>query len=122
MRKELELFEKEFKKLEIVDKKLDKYYKARDLMKFLGYKKWDSFERVIIKAIDLCNSNGKDINEYFVPIMSFESLYKLIYNYEAVDYKINEMACYLIFMVANDKYENVRLGKEYIEYKKIILE
>ena len=91
-------------------------------MKFLGYKRWDSFERVIIKAIDLCNSNEKDINEYFVPVMSFESLYKLIYNYETVDYKLNEMACYLIFMVANDKYENVRLGKEYIEYKKIVFE
>lgn len=94
---------------------------ARNLMKFLGYKSWDKFFRVIIKAMDLCRRNEKDINDLFTPIMSYD-IFGIIYDYEIEDFKLDRDACYLIFMVASDTHENVRIGKEYIEYKKIGLE
>ncbi len=120
MRKELEKFEKEFNDLKINDNN-NELWLSYDLMNFLGYKSWDKFFRVIIKAMDLCRRNEKYINDLFVPILSYE-IYDFMFDYKISGYKLDRTACYLIIMEANDKYENVRLGKEYIEYKKINLD
>ena len=120
MRKELEKFEKEFNELKINDNN-NEFWLSSDLMNFLGYKSWDKFFRVIIKAMDLCLRNEKNVNDLFIPILSYD-ISGFLFDYNIEGYKLNKNACYLIFMEASDKYDNVRLGKEYIEYKKISLD
>lgn len=121
MRTELKEFEKEFNSLKFENNNYE-YWFARDLMSYLGYKSWDKFLRIIIKAMDLCRRNENNINDLFVPIMSYQIIPNLLFDYEISDYKLDRMACFLIFMVSNDKYDRVKLGKEYIEYKKIVFE
>jgi len=49
--------QKTFESIKLEDKTGFEFWSARDLMKALGYSKWQRFEEVIVKAIISCDKS-----------------------------------------------------------------
>lgn len=101
-----------FEKIKNVDKEGNEYWYARELQKFLEYKDWRNFYKVIKKAdISAKNSISKNIDwvvEVNRPIKTGKGKEELI-----VDYKLSRYLCYLIVQNADPSKEVVALGQSY---------
>lgn len=80
---------------------------ASELMTFLGYETWVSFEKAINKAMTTCNTLGIPIMENFCQI-SKEEEGKTVY-----DFKLSRFACYLVVMNADNKKAPVAQAQAY---------
>ena len=81
----------------------NEYYKARDIMKLLGYEKWDNFKNVIDRAQLICNISNNNVSTNF-EIIKYKVDGKLI-----VDYKLSKYALYLILQNADSRKKPVAL-------------
>jgi DNA-damage-inducible protein D len=73
------------------------YWLASDLMHFLEYESWTSFNKAINKAMTTCNVLN-------VPIMeNFEQISTLIDGKNVQDFKLSRVACYLVVMNGDNK-------------------
>lgn len=62
------------------------YWSARELMKALGYEKWQKFEEVVRKAMSACTESKNDVTGHFIASAKRK----------VVDYLLTRYACYLI--------------------------
>lgn len=83
------------------------YWFARDLAKMLGYASYDSFNKVINKAIGVCVTVNIDI------IGNFE---KISHEYDAKkvdDFKLSRFACYIVAMNGDASKPKVAMAQAY---------
>ena len=90
----------------------EEYWEARELMKALGYSKWENFSKVIDKAKISCKLSGYSVNDCFPdvrkPIISGKGKQELI-----EDYHLTRYACYLIVQNGDSRKEVIALGQSY---------
>jgi DNA-damage-inducible protein D len=84
-----------------------RFWYALDLMKLLGYETWQSFSKVINRAIGACTSLDIKVQE------GFEQVDREIDGKIVGDYKLNRFACYLIAMNGDPKKPEVAQAQVY---------
>lgn len=83
------------------------FWYARDLMKMMGYQSYDSFYRVINKAIGACTSLAIAVTENFIQDE------RLIDGKKVLDYQLSRFACYLIAMNADSSKREVAAAQAF---------
>ena len=113
---ELEINDNVFESIKHIDENGREYWEARELMPLLEYNKWNSFHKVIKKAMISCELSNNSVGDWFVDVKkqtTSRSGRKTI----IIDYKLSRYACYLIIQNANSKHKNVALCKTYIAFQ-----
>jgi len=64
----IKIVQQSFENIKITDKTWFEFWSARDLMKTLGYLKWQKFIWVIEKAKDACKNSWQEIDKHFLPV------------------------------------------------------
>jgi DNA-damage-inducible protein D len=91
------------------------YWLARELMRLLGYRKWQNFERVLAEAMSICELEGPDalaIN--FTAISKNKSAAGLDpRGRRGEDYQLTRHACYIVAESADGRKDEVAWAKIY---------
>src|SRR5579859_6009749 len=71
------------------------YWSARDLMKILGYAKWENFKNAVARAEEACKNSGQSVDDHFLQAG------KMIHTSKGAqrpvkDYLLSRFASYLI--------------------------
>lgn len=82
------------------------YWLASDLMNFLGYETWQSFQNPINRAIATCTTLQIPIMENFTQLTSMTPG-------QHYDFKLSRFACYLVVMNADGKKPAVAKAQAY---------
>jgi len=90
----------------------DDFWKASDLMLMLGYQDRKTFKQVIDKASKVLNALEVDITENIIP--------SVIDNKQ--DFKLSELACYLIAMNGDPQKPEVIYAQAYFIHQKELSE
>lgn len=91
------------------------FWYARDLMKLLGYKLWQNFERVIAEALAVVNQEGEGAAESnFIAINKNNS--GETRGRKGTDYQLTRHACYVIAESADGRKDEVAWAKIYFAY------
>lgn len=107
MRKNKKLNIEKFEKIKHIDVYGDEYWTASDLQSFLGYRRWENFNKAINKAMIACISSNFNIYNNFV------------YFEDMQDYNLTRFACYMIIQNCDPKKKMVALMQHYIITKTI---
>lgn len=83
------------------------YWYASDLMGLLGYQNWDSFRKVIQRAITACTSLNIDIFDNFVQERREKD------GKSWLDYRLSRFACYLVAMNGDPNKQEVAKAQGY---------
>lgn len=101
-----------FEEIKHLDENGNEYWDARELMKALGYSKWENFNKVIEKAKIACELSNYNIKDCFPdvrkPITSGKGKIEII-----DDYYLTRYACYLIAQNGDSRKEVVALAQTY---------
>ncbi|MDP2091163.1 MAG: hypothetical protein Q8K30_06230 [Candidatus Gracilibacteria bacterium] len=62
----IKIVQKSFEDIKITDETGFEFWSARDLMKTLGYVKWQKFQGVIEKAKESCKNSGQIVEDNFL--------------------------------------------------------
>ncbi len=84
-----------------------RYWDAWTLMKTLGYESYDSFKKVILKAIGSCAKMGIETHEAFNPETVLEE------GKPRQTYRLTRFACFLITLHADESKPQVAAAKVY---------
>jgi len=79
------------------------YWLTSELMNYLGYETWLSFQKAVNKAMTTCNTLDIPIMENFIQVE----------NNGAHDFKLSRFACYLVVMNADGKKPAVAKAQAY---------
>lgn len=93
------------------DSKIE-YWLARDLMKILGYERWENFEKTIYRAMESCESQGTPIENHFCEstrVIEIGSSAKR----KIKDYMLTRYACYLVAMNGDPQKEEISFAQSY---------
>lgn len=93
------------------DSKIE-YWLARDLMKILGYERWENFEKTIYRAMESCESQGTPIENHFCEstrVIEIGSSAKR----KIKDYMLTRYACYLVAMNGDPQKEEIAFAQSY---------
>jgi len=92
------------------DENGQEYWVARELMKLLGYGKWQNFERAIAVAMEVCSREGDDaVALNFTASSKVSRQGKNTYD----DYHLTRHACYVVAESADGRKEEVAWAKIY---------
>ena len=72
-----------------------RYWLAKEFMHRLGYSSWETFRKVINRAMVSCAKLDLDVSEAFEQVRGEDG--------RLVDFKLNRFACFLISTFADDK-------------------
>ncbi len=103
---------KDFESSKHLDKEGREFWYARELAPLLGYKKWENFSSVLIKAMKSCKSASVAVLEHFPEVRKVLSVAQGA-KMEVVDYKLSRYACYLIAQNGDPRKEEIALAQTY---------
>jgi DNA-damage-inducible protein D len=88
------------------------FWFARDLMKPLGYARWENFQTAIKRAIESCETTGYDPNDHFRGVTK---MVKLGSGAERAvdDFMLTRYACYLIAQNGDPRKEPIAFAQSY---------
>lgn len=95
------------------DENGNEYWLARELMPFLGYKKWERFTGTIEKAILTCKNSNIDVDCNFSQL--WEDTPRSPVNKE--NYRLSRYACYLIAMNGDPRKTEIAQAQSYFAVK-----
>ena len=84
------------------------YWTARELMKLLGYTKWQNFKPIIEKAKTACDNAGFVIDYHFTDISKMVTLGSGSKR-KVEDVRLSRYACHLIAMNGEPRFGNIKV-------------
>ena len=104
---------KHFEHIKKIDKKGEEYWLARELMPFLGYKKWENFEKIAIKKAQIsCKKSLQSVKYHFADIGNLVIVGSGAKRIRK-DYKLSRYACYLIAQNGDSKKIEIATAQTY---------
>ncbi|WP_219717592.1 DNA damage-inducible protein D [Zhihengliuella halotolerans] len=88
------------------------FWFARDLMLVLGYKNWESFARVVIKAQEACATAGLSEDNHFRQATKKVRLGSSA-SREVEDVMLSRFACYLVAQNGDPKKQQIAMAQAY---------
>lgn len=87
------------------------YWYARDIMKPLGYARWENFETAVKRAMISCQTNETPVQSHFRGVTKMVKAG--VAEKEVSDYKLTRYACYLIAQNGDVRKEEIALAQAY---------
>lgn len=104
---------KHFEEIKKIDENGVEYWLARELMPFLGYKKWDNFEKVAIKKAQIaCKKSLQSVKYHFADVGNLVVVGSGAKRNKR-DYKLSRYACYLIAQNGDSKKVEIATAQTY---------
>ena len=99
--------------IQVTEEEQIEYWYARDLMRLLGYSRWENFEKAIGRAVESCETAQIDVLDHFREVT------KLIVAGKGAkrsvkDYMLTRYACYLIAMNGDTSKEEIAFAQSYL--------
>lgn len=88
------------------------YWMARDLMPYLGYERWESFQTVINRAMESCKSLNINIFDHFRKATKMVAIGSGA-GRKVDDYQLTRYACYLIAQNGDPRKEEIAFAQSY---------
>lgn len=88
------------------------FWYARELMKLLGYERWENFEKAIKRAMESCETASVSILDHFREVTKMVQLGSGAKR-SVKDYMLTRYACYLIAQNGDPKKEEVAFAQSY---------
>ncbi len=106
------IVQKTFEEIKIEDETWFEFWSARELMNSLGYKKWQTFELVIKKAIVACENSWTESKNHFTDASKMVNLGSWSKR-NIKDYLLTRYACYLIAQNWDSRKVEISLAQTY---------
>jgi len=103
---------KNFESIKKIDENGIEYWKARELLPILGYKKWEKAEDVVARAARACINSGQDVDNHFHRTGKMVKIGSNTVR-KIRDYKLDRYACYLIAQNGDPKKSEIALAQTY---------
>lgn len=104
---------KHFEEIKKIDENGVEYWLARELMPFLGYKKWRNFEKIVIKkAQTACKKSLQSVKYHFTDVGNLVIVGSGAKRVKK-DYKLSRYACYLIAQNGDSNKDEIAIAQTY---------
>ena len=101
-----------FESIKHIDEFGNEYWEARELIKVLGYNKWQNFDKIIYKSKIACENSNISTLEHFTDISKTIIMPKNA-SKKVNDYKLSRYACYLIAQNGDSRKKTIALAQTY---------
>ena len=108
----IKIVQKSFEEIKLEDETWFEFWSARELMNALWYKKWQTFEWVIKKAIITCENSWMNTKDHFTDTSKMVDLGSWSTR-NINDYFLTRYACYLIAQNWDSRKEEISLAQTY---------
>ena len=98
--------------IQVTEEEKIEFWYARDLMKLLGYSRWENFEKAIERAMESCKTSQIKALDHFREVTKMVSLGSGA-NRKVKDYMLTRYACYLIAMNGDTSKEEIAFAQSY---------
>src|SRR6266851_4651234 len=88
------------------------YWSARDLMKILGYTKWENFKNAIVRAEEACKNSAQPVDSHFLQAGKMINTGKGAQR-PVQDYLLSRFACYLIAQNGDPRKKEIAEAQAY---------
>ena len=101
-----------FESIKKIDSDGVEYWLARELMRVLGYQKWEKAEEVIIRAARACINSGQAVDNHFHQLVKMVEIGSNTVR-EIRDWKLDRYACYLVAQNGDPKKPEIAMAQTY---------
>ena len=98
--------------IQVTEEEQIEYWYARDLMRLLGYSRWENFEKAIGRAIESCETSQIESLNHFREVTKMVLIGSNAYR-EVGDYMLTRYACYLVAMNGDTSKEEIAFAQSY---------
>ena len=98
--------------IQVIEEEQIEFWYARDLMKLLGYSRWENFEKAIGRAIESCETSQIEFLDHFREVTKMVPIGSKAHR-EVADYMLTRYACYLIAMNGDTSKEEIAFAQSY---------
>ena len=98
--------------IQVTEEEQIEYWYARDLMRLLGYSRWENFKKAIGRAIESCETSQIESLDHFREVTKMVLIGSNAYR-EVGDYMLTRYACYLVAMNGDTSKEEIAFAQSY---------